>query len=213
LPNNSLEEDMVVKGTANKNQQPDFGRYHHSTRRGSEKIREKIEVLFTEALEDVPFSRDDEPKILDIGCGLGFLSWICAKYYPNGMIRGIDTFQHTSLKNSSLAKAKNNMKILGFSKRIRFQKGDIFRSDYSKRKFDLFVSNLVFHNFGRKRFNAYERLAQWATPKSYIALGDLFFDYKKDSKLLTSLFGSVQVRPGSIIDSAYKILVLSEPKK
>ena len=204
---------MVVKGPANNNQEPDFGRYHHSTQRGSEKIREKIEVLFTEALGDLPFSRDDEPKILDIGCGLGFLSWICAKYYPNGMIRGIDTFQHTSLKNSSLAKAKNNMKILGFSERIRFQKGDIFRSDYSKRKFDLFVSNLVFHNFGRKRFNAYERLAQWATPKSYIALGDLFFDYKRDSKLLTSLFGSVQVRPGSIIDRAYKILVLSEPKK
>jgi len=63
----------------------------------------------------------------------------------------------------------------------------IFRSDYSKRKFDLFVSNLVFHNFGRKRFNAYERLAQWTTPKSYIMLGDLFFDYKRDSKLLTAL--------------------------
>jgi hypothetical protein len=103
------------------------------------------------------------------------------------------------------------MKILGFSERIRFQKGDIFRSDYSKRKFDLFVSNLVFHNFGRKRFNAYERLAQWAIPKSYIALGDLFFDYKKDSKLLTTLFGSVQVRPGPIIDRAYK--VLSEPSR
>jgi len=201
----------VVKGPVNKNQLPDFGRYHHSTQRGSEKIREKIEVLFTEALDDLPFSRDDEPKILDIGCGLGFLSWICAKYYPNGMITGIDTFQHESLKNSSLARAKNNLK--GFSKRIRFQKGNIFRSNYSKRKFDLFVSNLVFHNFGRKRFNAYERLAQWATPKSYIALGDLFFDYKKDSKLLTSLFGGVQVRPGSIIDRAYKILVLSEPKK
>jgi cyclopropane fatty-acyl-phospholipid synthase-like methyltransferase len=203
---------MVVKGP-DKNQQPDFGRYHHSTQRGSEKIRKKIEVLFIEALDDLPFSQDDELKILDIGCGLGFLSWICAKYYPNGMIRGIDTFRHTSLKNSSLAKAKNNMKILGFSERIRFQKEDIFSSGYRKRKFDLFVSNLVFHNFGRKRFNAYERLAQWATPKSYIVLGDLFFDYKKDSKLLTSLFGSVQVRPGSIIDRAYKILVLSEPKR
>ena len=87
MPNNSLEEDMVVKGPGNKNQQPDFGRYHHSTQRSSEKIREKIEVLFTEALDDLPFSRDDEPKILDIGCGLGFLSWIYAKYYPNGMIR------------------------------------------------------------------------------------------------------------------------------
>ena len=66
---------------------------------------------------------------------------------------------------------------------------------------------------GKKRFNAYERLAQWATPKSYNALGDLFFEYKKDTKLLTSLFGSVQVRPSSIIDRTYKILVLFKPKK
>jgi hypothetical protein len=58
LPNNSLEEDMVVKGPGNKNQQPDFGRYHHSTQCSSEKIREKIEVLFTEALDDLPFSED-----------------------------------------------------------------------------------------------------------------------------------------------------------
>jgi len=74
-----------------------------------------------------------------------------------------------------VAKAKNNVKILRFSERIGFQKRDIFRSDYNKRKFDLFVSNLVFHNFGRKRFDAYERLQHWATPESCIVLGDLFF--------------------------------------
>lgn len=196
-----------------KGQRPDFGIYHHSTRRGSEKIREKIEVLFNEVFGNLPFSRDDELNILDIGCGLGFLSSVCGDYYPNAMITGIDTFEHTSLKNSSLTKAKNNAKILGFSDRIEFQKKNIFRSDYRRSNLDLFVSNLVFHNFGRKRFDIYERLAQWTTPKSYIVLGDLFFDYKKDSKRLTSLFSSVQEKPGSMIDMAYKILVLSEPKK
>jgi hypothetical protein len=75
------------------------------------------------------------------------------------------------------------------------------------------VSNLVFHNFCRKRFDAYERLRHWATPESYIVLGDLFFNYKKDSKLLTSLFGSIQEKPGSMIDGVYKMLVLSELKK
>jgi SAM-dependent methyltransferase len=203
----------VVKGPANKDQRPDFGKYHHSSQQGSERIREKIEVLFNETFGDLPFSRDAQLKILDIGCGLGFLSCVCAEYYPNGMITGIDTFEHTSLKDSSLVKAKNNVKILGFSERIRFQKRDIFRSDYSKGKFDLFVSNLVFHNFGRKRFDAYERLQQWATPESYIVLGDLFFNYKKDSKLLTSLFGSIQEKPASMIDGKYKMLVLSELKK
>ena len=146
----------------------DFGTYHHSTHPGSEKIREKVKILFTQVLGDMPFARDDKLKILDIGCGLGFLSCVCAEYYPKAKVTGIDTFEHASLKGSSLTKAKNNAKILEFSERIRFQKGDVFYSDYSKGKFSLFVSNLVFHNFGRKRFVAYQRLAQWMMPKSYI---------------------------------------------
>ena len=133
----------------------DFGTYHHSTHRGSEKIREKVNILFTEVFGDLPFAQDDKLKILDVGCGLGFLSCVCAEYYLKAKITGIDTFEHASLKGSSLTKAKNNAKILEFSERIRFQKGDVFSSDYSKGKFNLFVSNLVFHNFGRKRFDAY----------------------------------------------------------
>jgi ribosomal protein L11 methylase PrmA len=191
----------------------DFGTYHHSTHRASEKIREKIKILFIEIFGDMPFARDDKLKILDVGCGLGFLSCVCAEYYPKAKVTGIDTFEHASLKGSSLTKAKNNAKILKFSERLRFQKVDVFSSDYSKEKFNLFVSNLVFHNFGRKRFDAYQRLAQWMTPKSYIVLGDLFFHYKTDSRRLASHFGKLEERPGSDISEAYKVLVMSERKK
>ena len=191
----------------------DFGTYHHSTHRGSEKIREKVKILFTEVFGDMPFARDDKLKILDIGCGLGFLSCVCAEYYPKANVTGIDTFEHESLKGSSLTKAKHNAKLLEFSERIRFQKGDVFTSDYSKAKFSLFVSNLVFHNFGRKRFVAYQRLAQWMMPKSYIVLGDVFFDYKTDCRRLASLFRNVEERHSSAIGGRYKLLVMSEPKK
>jgi len=189
----------------------DFGTYHHSTYRGSEKLREKVKVLFTEAFGDLPFARGDKLKILDVGCGLGFLSCVCAEYYPKAKVTGIDTFEHASLKDSSLTEAKNNAKNLEFSERIMFQKGDTFSSDYSKGKFKLIVSNLVFHNFGRRRFDAYQRLAHWM--KSYIVLGDLFFDYKTDSRRLTSLFGSIEERPSSAIGGAYKMLVMSAPTR
>jgi 16S rRNA G1207 methylase RsmC len=198
---------------ASNNRQPDFGTYHHSTPQASQKIREKVKILFTTVFRNLPFAQDDSLKILDVGCGLGFLSCVCAEYYPKAKIIGFDTFKHASLKESSLAKAKNNAKILGFSERIKFQKGDVFSSDYSKENFDLFVSNLVFHNLGRQRINAYERLAHWMTSKSYLVLGELFFDYKTDFKRLTSLFGNVQKIHCLNIGRQYKMLVLSDPKK
>jgi ribosomal protein L11 methylase PrmA len=202
-----------IRGQASNYHQPDFGTYHHSTPRASQKIREKVKILFTRVFRNLPFAWDDSLKILDVGCGLGFLSCVCAEYYPKARIIGFDTFKHASLKESSLAKTNNNAKIRGFSERIKFQKGDVFSSDYSKGNFDLFVSNLVLHNLGRKRINAYERLAHWMTPKSYLVLGDLFFDYKTDFRRLTSLFGKVQKIHCFNIGRQYKMLVLSDPKK
>jgi ribosomal protein L11 methylase PrmA len=202
-----------MRGQASNNRQPDFGTYHHSTPRTSQKIREKAKILFTRVFRNLPFARDDRLKILDVGCGLGFLSCVCAEYYPKARIIGFDTFKHASIKESSLSKTNNNAKILGFSERIKFQRGDVFSSDYSKGNFDLFVSNLVFHNLGRQRINAYERLAHWMTSKSYLVLGELFFDYKTDFKQFTSLFGNVQKIHCFNIGRQYKMLVLSEPKK
>jgi SAM-dependent methyltransferase len=204
---------VKIRRRAHSSQQPDFGTYHYSTPLASQKIREKVKMLFTKVFSNLPFACDDRLKILDIGCGLGFLSCICAEYYPKARITGFDTFKHASLKESSLSKTNDNAKTLGFSKRIKFEKGDVFSSDYSKGKYDLFVSNLVFHNLGRKRINAYKILAPWMTPKSYLLLGDLFFDYKTDFKWLTSQFGNVEKINCFNMGKQYKMLVLSDPKK
>jgi hypothetical protein len=57
-----------TKGAAEEDLQPDFGTYHHTTPRGSDKIRDKVKVLFTKAFGDLPFSRYDKLNILDICC-------------------------------------------------------------------------------------------------------------------------------------------------
>ena len=203
----------TTEGLEGKIQRPDFGTYHHTTTRASEETREMVKALFRETFDRLPFSKDDRLKILDMGCGLGFLSCFCAEYYRSAMITGIDTFGHASLKGSSLARAKDNARILGFSERIRFEKGDILRADYGRAGFDLFVTSLVFHNLGKRRFDAYERLARWVTRKSYVVLGDVFFDYERDIGRLKKLFESLQERPGLTSEGVYKVLVLSKPRE
>ena len=130
-----------------KTKEPDFGTYHHSTSVASNKIRAVVKDMFTHAFASLPLGRDDELRILDVGCGLGFLTCVSAEFYKDARITGIDTFKHASLKRSSIDRAKENTRILGFSDRIDFKKGDVFRFTPAE-KFDIIVSNLVFHNFG-----------------------------------------------------------------
>jgi len=189
---------------------PDFGTYHHSTPKRSERTRAVVTQGFLEAFDVLPFSRDDEVAILDLGCGLGFLSCVCAKFYRRARVTGIDTFEHASLKGSSLEKANENARILGLSDRVHFERGDILASDYGHRGFDLFVSNLVFHNLGRRRFAAYDRLLSWMSPNSHALLSDSFRHGKDDMKYLSNIFRiEKEIRP-KISWAPYKILVLSK---
>src|SRR5919199_399587 len=193
-----------------KTKEPDFGTYHHSTSAASKKTREVLKTMFTDVFTSLPLRRDDRLQILDIGCGLGFLSCICAEFYKNAQITGIDTFKHASLKMSSLEKAKENARILGFSDRIDFKKADVFRFMPTE-KFDIIVSNLVFHNFGKMRFKAYSHLSSWAEAGSFVLMGDLFFSRKTDIAKLTKAFRIVrEIKSPKSGSGHYALLVMSK---
>jgi cyclopropane fatty-acyl-phospholipid synthase-like methyltransferase len=192
---------------------PDFGTYHCTTPRSSEEARERARRLFTRALDDLPLSRSGNLKVLDVGCGLGFLTCLCAEFYPNSSVVGLDTFDHPSLKGSSAEKARRNAESMGVAERTSFERGDVLEYDCASGEFDLIVSNLVFHNLGKKRLDAYGRIARWAVPKASVLVGDIFFNYEVDRRILGSLFERVRTYRGPKSDGSYRVLALCGPAR
>jgi cyclopropane fatty-acyl-phospholipid synthase-like methyltransferase len=192
--------------------EPDFGTYHHSTPGESKEIRKVVQSMFEDAFASLPIQKDQDLKILDIGCGLGFLSCISAEFYTKAQITGFDTFEHDSLKGSSLEKARENATILGFSDRIEFEKGDAL-TYVPEKSYDIFVSNLVYHNFGRKRFGAYSRLASWARSGSFVLMGELFFSPKTDVARLSKDFRILrEIKPTESGFEIYRLLVMKKKR-
>ena len=199
-------------GKGNKTKEPDFGTYHHSTPAASKKIRVIIKTMFTDALTSLPLRSDEVLGILDVGCGLGFLSCTSAEFYENAKIIGIDTFKHASLKNSSPERANENARTLGFSDRIIFKNEDVFKFTPAE-KFDVIISNLVFHNFEKRRFKAYSHLSSWTHDRSFVVIGDLFFSLKTDITYLSNIFRILKVIKPKNNFRQYALLVMSKDSR
>lgn len=157
----------------------DFGTYHHSTPEESSHIRERAEEAFSKVLRSLYPSRA-HLRILDAGCGLGFLMYVAAKCFPKARVTGVDLFRQGSISEISMEKAANNMRILGMESRITFLKHDLTKPMESEAQFDLAVSNLVFHNMGEKRFKAYGTVFDALKPGGFFVIGDLFPHDKAD---------------------------------
>ena len=157
----------------------DFGTYHHSTPQESNEIRRGAEMSFSKLLQGL-YPSDASLRILDAGCGLGFLISVAAKCFPKAHITGVDLFRHGSISGMSVDKAAKNMKCLGLGSRTSFLKHDLTKPMEPKTSYDLVLSNLVFHNMGKKRFNAYGMVFDVLKSGSFFVIGDLFPDDKAD---------------------------------
>ncbi|MDT7902273.1 MAG: class I SAM-dependent methyltransferase [Acidianus sp.] len=149
----------------------DFGTYHHSTKQESENFRKRISELFKKAFSSVI---QDPSKVLDAGCGLGFLSSVVMDYFKNTIVYGVDNFQDTNLKDNSIEKLRKNISILGFDKRFYIISSDLTGIPFRDNSFDVIVSNLVYHNI-KDRDVALQELVRILKPYGFILLGDLFF--------------------------------------
>ena len=157
----------------------DFGTYHHSTPEESNDIRAQAEKAFSRLMK--PLYPSKAPlRILDAGCGLGFLVYVAAKCFSEAQVTGIDLFRHGSLARMSIKKAEENMKSLGMNSKTSFLKHDLTKPLKSDAEYDLVVSNLVFHNLGKDSFNAYGHVFHALKPGGYFVLGDVSRNDKAD---------------------------------
>ena len=186
----------------------DFGTYHHSTPEESQQIREDAAKAFSKLLRPLYPSRA-ALKILDAGCGLGFLTSVVAKRFTKASITGVDLFKHGSVSQLSIDKAEMNMKSLGIASRTSFLKHDLTKPLKSDVQYDLAVSNLVFHNLGKKRFNGYGTVFDALKPGGYFVIGDLFPHGKADMNYFrTRSTLTDELQEGSYGRWDYKIRVL-----
>ncbi|MGA9507251.1 MAG: methyltransferase domain-containing protein [Candidatus Sulfotelmatobacter sp.] len=161
----------------------DFGRYHHSTLEESKQIREYAEKAFSKLLRPLYPGRA-ALKVLDAGCGSGFLTYVAAKRFPKATITGVDLFRRGSMSALSMGEAVKNMKSLGIESRTSFLKHDLTKPLKLNVPCDLAVSNLVFHNMGKNRFKAYGTVFDALKPGGYFLIGDLFPHDKADMDYL-----------------------------
>ncbi len=155
-------------------QEPDFGIYHHSSRKQSEILRDSVRDLFNKAFKQSGISSSRNISVLDAGCGLGFLCDVVASYFLNAVITGVDLFKDGSLKEINMPGAEKNMEILGISERVRFIAADLSKPLHSLGNYDMIVSNLVLHNLGKGRRSALKNLLDIMNPDSFFFYGDLY---------------------------------------
>ena len=157
----------------------DFGTYHHSSPKKSEELRKKAGKVFNLLMKRI-YSPETELKILDAGCGLGFLTSIALKTFPHSVVTAVDVFEHRSLSDATYERAMENFKQLGIESRVSLLTHDLTAPLDTEGHFDLAISNLVFHNLGKKRFLGYNTVFRSLKSGGYFIIGDLFPSIKKD---------------------------------
>lgn len=188
----------------------DFGTYHHTTAKESDAIRKKAGTAFSKLLRPL-YPSGAAVEILDAGCGLGFLMYVAAKCFPKARITGVDVFRRGSLTEISMDKAASNMVSLGIGNRTAFMKHDLTKPMKADGRYDLAVSNLVFHNLGKKRFKAYAAVFDALKPGGFFVIGDLFPHDKADTRYFHGRATVLsELDEGGSRPWAYKIRVLKK---
>ena len=110
-------------------------------------------------------------KIVELGCGVGWLSACIALVFPNATVRGLD-FSDRALMQASLLKEKNSIS------NVEFSKFDLVKDSFENLEiYDFIISTGVLHHTGNME-KILGNLHNVSTQRSSLFLG-LYHLYKR----------------------------------
>ncbi|MUN27909.1 class I SAM-dependent methyltransferase [Sulfuracidifex metallicus] len=187
----------------------DFGVYHHSTPEESNAFRERLERVLMPLLKSA-FNREARINALDVGCGLGFLSWLIARTFPQGKVTCMDTFKGDSLSDVSVERAILNFRALKVEDRVTVIQHDL--REPIDGSYDLIASNLFFHNLGKERFKVYENVIFALKQGGYFVISDMFSE-EEDVKILEKQLDLIVTRTLFDDDWRFRVMILKKEKQ
>ncbi len=161
----------------------EFGTYHHTDAEGSIKTRQRVARLFIQAFDYLDEIEFIPSRVLDAGCGLGFVSALLCRRFPSANVLAVDNFGSESLTGSSIRLAEENMRSLGCHKQVTFLSHELVPLPFGDSVFDTVVTSLVYHNLGDSVRDGIEELKRVLMPGGIMLFGDLMFKGSFDSYL------------------------------
>jgi ubiquinone/menaquinone biosynthesis C-methylase UbiE len=123
-------------------------------------------------LESVAWRGDE--RVLDVGCGNGFLLVDIAKRLPTGAVTGIDLWM-LGAGDQTAALAWRNARLEGVEDRVEIRNVDARSMPFGDATFDVVVSSLMLHHAGggADRQQVLDEMARVLKPGGSVLLYDV----------------------------------------
>lgn len=116
-------------------------------------------------------------KLLDVGCGRGFILIEAAKRLPQGRATGLDNWSQFDLYVNNPGKTWENALVEGVSTRVKVDTGDMRKLPYPRNSFDRVTAHLALHRLKSRsdRVKTLQEIFRVLKPKGLLALQDYKF--------------------------------------
>ena len=134
-------------------------------------------------------------KLLDVGCGRGFILIEAAKRLPRGRAVGLDNWSQFDLYVNNPVRTWENAQQEGISNRIKVDTGDMRELPYPRNYFDRVTAHLALHRLKSRedRKKALSEMARVLKPKGLLALQDFKYLHQILEDLKSLRFKNIKV--------------------